>query len=168
MEVKFRVDLKFFLIITFLIIFLSSCGTNYYYNEFRSLRPKRNVFDNKVLELVDYKLIDTNAIYISSDKNNGKWFYKFYSKNKVGYGHFIDSLTIDKNVNPKKLKMGYFEIKNQKLHTYIFINKGNKTFNRSKSLLYKDSIIEYYTKYDYKLHTKEKLLNYNHKPQPDW
>jgi hypothetical protein len=110
----------------------TKCGTNYYYTKEGGLRPKENRFNiKKLTPIEDYKLIDTNAIYI----NDRNWFYKFYSNNKVGFS-YVRGRNFSKNsFNPLNGKMGYYELKDKEITIYIFIKNDSPQFLKEKLLL---------------------------------
>ena len=150
---------SFVLVVATLIMsMLFNCGTNYFYNKEGGIRPRENNFNVSKLGQINYKVIDTNAIYI----NSRNWFYKFYSKNKVGYGFLDTNLTSKQVYNPKRLKMGYFEMKEKQIITYVFINKGIKLFSRELISFNNDSIVSGNDIYRYK-----PILN-NLSIPPDW
>ncbi|MEE1943772.1 hypothetical protein VRU48_01555 [Pedobacter sp. KR3-3] len=109
--------------------------------------------------------IDTNSIYVNKEN---KFFYKFYSNNKVSITHYKGSSLTIEDINPLKGKMGYFYQENDKVVTFILVKTARAFFN--KSYLKIDSmgnLIEVYfdTKGVYK---KQKLPEATPQLNPDW
>lgn len=148
----------------YIILFLSlvSCGPLYYF-ENGGPRPKINRFDTTKLSETDYKMIDTNAVYVSTDKT---WFYKFHLNNKVGLFN-LKTTNIDKiqEFTSKNGKMGYYQLNGEILTTYIYVKNDFATFNKSKLIISKDTIVNTRNKeYFVRLKTDWDLMNL----RPDW
>lgn len=155
-----EIKLKIIVVIIGLLLNVS-CGTNYYYTEGGGLRSKNKTMPVPKNYKADYSKIDVNSIYLEKDR---EWFFKFYPDNKVGYMQLKGAVLTESDLDSKKGKMGYFTIDGDQLTTYIFINRGIKTYNKKTYRISNDTIYDAYGNY-----VREKIELKNIEDlKPDW